>query len=265
MNDFFYKYKKNFDRIILAIEKRKKPVVVFVQTLTFSDKLAISDIIAQQTPEYKHIKIDLRDKNNITSIDKVLAEYHNEIFKNQKIEHVIHIFGLGNHFISFDEQAQIKPSDFLKDFNLTRERIFRQIPAILIFYLDKPSIRYLHKFAPDFWDWVNYLFEFDDVVSYDQNTLSKQKQDDLSSLSPQQQKDFEKKVSELEEARKSLEDEKLRIRKEDEEKQLEIEKNRDRIWAEHEVKAISKMKEICIKPEYSFNFFENTNLPESFD
>ena len=25
------------------------------------------------------------------------------------------------------------------------------------------------------------------------------------------------------------------------------------------------MKEVCIKPEYSFNFFENTNLPESFD
>jgi len=88
---------------------------------------------------------------------------------------------------------------------------------------------------------------------------------ELESEKNKKTKDFEKKVSELEEARKSLEDEKVRVRREDEEKLAEIEKNRDRIWAEHEVYAISKMKEICIKPEYSFSFYENTNLPETFD
>lgn len=88
---------------------------------------------------------------------------------------------------------------------------------------------------------------------------------ELESEKNKKTKDFEKKVSELEEARKSLEDEKLRIRREDEEKIKEAEENRDRIWAEHENSAIAKMKEICTKPEFSFNFFENTNLPESFD
>ena len=78
-------------------------------------------------------------------------------------------------------------------------------------------------------------------------------------------KDFERKLAELEESRKALEDEKARIRKEDEEKKLEEEKNRDRIWAEHEINSISKMKEVCKKPDFNFNFYENITLPESFD
>ena len=79
------------------------------------------------------------------------------------------------------------------------------------------------------------------------------------------EKDFETKVSELENARKSLDDEKLRIRREDEQKIQMQEAERDRMWNEHEIISVSRMKEVCQKWEFWFSFHDNTSLPESFD
>ena len=79
------------------------------------------------------------------------------------------------------------------------------------------------------------------------------------------EKDFEQKVSHLEESRKALEDEKTRIRREDEERLEKQEAERNRVWAEHENTSIAQMKEVCVKPELGFSFYENTTLPETFD
>jgi len=78
-------------------------------------------------------------------------------------------------------------------------------------------------------------------------------------------KEFKKQVSDLEEARKSLEDEKARVRKEDELRLEEVEAERDRVWNEHENACLSIMREVCQKPELAFSFFDNGNLPNSFD
>ena len=87
----------------------------------------------------------------------------------------------------------------------------------------------------------------------------------FESKKEKQDKEFADKVSELEHTRKLLEDEKVRIRKEDEQRIENEEAERNRIWNEHENVAIAKMKEICVKPELSFSFYDNTTLPESFD
>lgn len=76
--------------------------------------------------------------------------------------------------------------------------------------------------------------------------------------------EFDKKISQLEEVRVSLEDEKSRIRKEDEMEQEEEKINRDRMWAEHEVRVQSYLSEICRLPQYNFSSFDNKNLPEGF-
>jgi len=76
--------------------------------------------------------------------------------------------------------------------------------------------------------------------------------------------DFDKKISQLEEVRVSLEDEKIRIRKEDEMDQEQERMNRDRMWAEHEVKVQSRLMELCRLPQYNFSTFDNKNLPEGF-
>ena len=80
-----------------------------------------------------------------------------------------------------------------------------------------------------------------------------------------QMMEFENKVLHLENSRKALEDEKFRIRREDEDRIQRLEEERDRMWNEHEIDSIAKMKEVCQKWEFWFAFFENSSLPSSFD
>jgi len=87
----------------------------------------------------------------------------------------------------------------------------------------------------------------------------------FESTEDKRQKEFENKVTELQESRKALEDERNRIRKEDEDKLQKQNEERDKVWNEHENESVSFMKTVCQKPELSFDFFENTNLPETFD
>lgn len=85
------------------------------------------------------------------------------------------------------------------------------------------------------------------------------------SLRDKKENDFERKIEELEQSRKLLNDEKQRLRKEDEERLCEIEEKRNRLWNDHENISLAKMKEICVQPEIAFSYFENNNLPENFD
>lgn len=74
--------------------------------------------------------------------------------------------------------------------------------------------------------------------------------------------DFNTRITKLDEAKVALEDEKIRIRKEDEYEKEQEKDNRDRMWAEHEVKVQSHLTELCRLPQYNFSSFDNKNLPE---
>ena len=78
-------------------------------------------------------------------------------------------------------------------------------------------------------------------------------------------KEHESSVTKLEQSRQALEDEKKRIRTEDEEEKTRQEQDRDRIWNEHEATTLRILKTICTKPDIDFIYYDNTNLPESFD
>jgi len=75
---------------------------------------------------------------------------------------------------------------------------------------------------------------------------------------------FDKKISQLDEAKNALEDEKKRIRKEDEEEAEQEKANRDRMWSEHEEKVKSHLFELSKLPQYNFQSYDNKNLPEGF-
>ncbi len=81
----------------------------------------------------------------------------------------------------------------------------------------------------------------------------------------QRNEDQHKRINDLEAAKKTFEEEKLRIRREDEERVKIEEDERNRVWNEHEMGVVSSLREICQRPEIGFNFFDNVNLPESFD
>jgi hypothetical protein len=107
--------------------------------------------------------------------------------------------------------------------------------------------------------------EKDYSLAQQQLLESKEKIVANESLKTQREKEFDKKVSDLESSRRSLEEEKIRVQKEEELKRQQEEELRNRIWNEHENKAIAKLKELCQKPAFAFPFFENTVLPDSFD
>jgi hypothetical protein len=77
-------------------------------------------------------------------------------------------------------------------------------------------------------------------------------------------KEFELKIAELAESRKTLEDEKIRIRKEDVERAEQEIAERDRMWAEHEEVVKLRLFELTKEPDCYFNCFDNKNLPEGF-
>jgi len=81
----------------------------------------------------------------------------------------------------------------------------------------------------------------------------------------QKQMKHEEMVSKLEEAKVTLEDERMRIRREDEERQQKALEERDRMWAEHEITVNALLGDLVKKPQYSFTGYDNTNLPEGFD
>ncbi|MFA5272940.1 MAG: hypothetical protein WC353_02145 [Candidatus Peribacter sp.] len=80
----------------------------------------------------------------------------------------------------------------------------------------------------------------------------------------QREKDQQQALNQLESAKKSLEDEKMRVRREDEERIQKEAEERDRMWAEHEISVISLLTDLCKKPQHAFTSYDNNNLPEGF-
>jgi hypothetical protein len=79
------------------------------------------------------------------------------------------------------------------------------------------------------------------------------------------QQDFEKKIEDLEAAKRGYDEERARVIREDEDRlQMELQE-RDRMWNEHENTVNALLTSLCKMQEHSFAFFDNTNLPEGFD
>jgi TolA-binding protein len=72
-------------------------------------------------------------------------------------------------------------------------------------------------------------------------------------------------MKQLEISTKSLEEQKLQLIRENEEERRHEEEERDRIWAEHENAVIARLTSLCKSPQFAFEHFTNTNLPEDFD
>ena len=81
----------------------------------------------------------------------------------------------------------------------------------------------------------------------------------------QDRKNTDRKISDLDNARTALAEERQRVLEDEQSAKEDAEKNRNRIWALHEDSAKSLMHEIFQKSEISFSTFDNTNLPDGFD
>lgn len=72
-------------------------------------------------------------------------------------------------------------------------------------------------------------------------------------------------IEKLDRGNKAAEDARVRLDREKVEKEEARLAARDRMWAEHESVVLTRLRELCQKPELAFSFYENTNLPDGFD
>ena len=81
----------------------------------------------------------------------------------------------------------------------------------------------------------------------------------------QYEKQCDRQLHDLTNAKQKFEQEQQRVTREDEAKRIQAETERDRIWAEHEQNVIAQLISLCKSPHLSFAHYTNTNLPDDFD
>ncbi|MCF7830595.1 hypothetical protein K9M41_01175 [Candidatus Gracilibacteria bacterium] len=78
------------------------------------------------------------------------------------------------------------------------------------------------------------------------------------------EKEFGQLVDKLTRAEEKFTKEQGRVEEEERERKDKEKKEWDRVWNEHEIESISRMKGVCRKPEIDFIFYDNENLPDGF-
>lgn len=83
--------------------------------------------------------------------------------------------------------------------------------------------------------------------------------------SERRQKEADDRLSSLQKAEKSFQEERARVIRQEEADRATMEAERDRVWAEHETNVISAMTSLCKLPHLGFAHYTNLNLPDGFD
>ena len=133
--------------------------LIFFDTNHYKD--IIFEKVCQQTPQYKHIQLDV-GPYEITSLHRHLKEnLPTEILQAKQINHIVHIFNLSSSFVTYiKEQDVLFPSQMLKQLNFERELLFRDFPFVILVWLHFTFKLTFAREAPDLSDWITYTFEF---------------------------------------------------------------------------------------------------------
>lgn len=140
--------------LLFSIEKRTTPALIIAEIENYRLKEYIANRIKHESSEqFEHHDIDV-SKISDTSLAEYLLHTTKESSLTQN-KTIIHLGGF--------QYVMQKEGKFFPELNFEREILFRDIPAVLIFYVS-PYIRTrLQEDAPDFWDWVTYWFTFKGV------------------------------------------------------------------------------------------------------
>lgn len=150
---------EQFERLLFALKKRNKGAVAILIYETENYRKYLYQNLKEKLPEYENYDIDIAEKV-VTSLHRYLKEVlPAAITQTTSIRHLVHIFHVAKHLLTF-EQGEIKTSSFTQQLNFERELLFRDIPCILLFWMDKNTFIQLQKAAPDFTDWITYIFDF---------------------------------------------------------------------------------------------------------
>ncbi len=202
--DFLNKNKDIFEQISFILEQRNKSAVLVFDIPNYKIDEIAKKQLAEILPKYNYIDIDLagQDFGSLTNFLK--ENLPKQVFENENIKHVVNIFNLQNHALQMkkNEKKEIVfvASEIIEQINFERERIFREIPAIIILYIDNYTVEKLQQTAPDFWDWINYYFKFENPEIFAEDFV----QDEDYKPEPHYTPERKKKIEELEQKLNTL-------------------------------------------------------------
>jgi len=141
---------------ILADRQKPALLVCGFDTLTSKER-AIADF-KTKFPKYTQHEIDSTGER-VVSLFRYLKEKLPDLSNTStdNIQHLVHLSGLEYSLMA---EAPVSPGQLLPELNFERELVFRDLPCILVIWVNQYTLKRLQKEAPDFWDWVQYQYSF---------------------------------------------------------------------------------------------------------
>jgi tetratricopeptide (TPR) repeat protein len=159
MNSLSDLNKEVFEDLKFALSERNKSALMLIIFDTFTVRQRIHAIIEKEFSSYKHYNVDVSSENIVSLSAHLKNMLPNEILKSENISHIVNVFGLENSMLHYKD-GKIQASAFIEQLNMERENLYREIPCILMLWLDSFSAQKIQEQALDFWDWLSYIFRF---------------------------------------------------------------------------------------------------------
>ena len=148
----------NWDELEYILTDRQKPALLVCSFDTLTGKAQSIAEFQQRFPQFTQHEVDSTGER-VVSLFRYLKEKLPELRDTEtgNIQHLIHLSGLEYSLMAEDP---ISPGQLLPELNFERELVFRDLPCILVIWVNHYTLKRLQKEAPDFWDWVQYQYHF---------------------------------------------------------------------------------------------------------
>jgi tetratricopeptide (TPR) repeat protein len=148
----------DWDELEYVLTERQKPALLVCSFDTLTSKTQSIAEFQQRFPQFTQHEIDSTGER-VVSLFRYLKEKLPELAETEtgNIQHLIHLSGLEYSLMAEDP---VSPGQLLPELNFERELVFRDLPCILVIWVNQYTLKRLQKEAPDFWDWVQYRYHF---------------------------------------------------------------------------------------------------------
>jgi Tfp pilus assembly protein PilF len=166
------KNNKHFEQLEFVLTERTEPTLILVSADTSAKSEEVYGEFQTKFIEYHQTTFHIENEEMV-SLEQWLTKKLPSTKPSEHISEMVHIFGLGSHFHLADGD-KLKPSSLLPQINMERELLFRDLPIVMVWWLDKYQIATLRQEAPDLWSWISYHFHFESeekVSVYDEQII----------------------------------------------------------------------------------------------
>ena len=157
------KYFRKFSNLQKIIDERTEGIWVGIFVPNFQTENILIEKIKEEFTNSFFVELDLRKRPQNIKIATYIKK-HLPKLKEEKVSIIVMLRGLGAILGTEKEQ------EFLRQLNFERDSLF-SINAIVFLFALKSYMRNLRFGAGDFWDWLQYKIDFDDLQPFKNRVL----------------------------------------------------------------------------------------------